>query len=87
MEGDILIVDWKKNQPKNVVWAFNEHARERITGELALEMIQSLKKVKPGVRITIVPVVNVWGRKRVDNGMLFHCVQSTYTSLLLLEPL
>ena len=68
VEGDILIVDWKKNQPKNVVWAFNEHARERITGELALEMIQSLKEVKPNVRITIVPVVNVWGRKQVDNG-------------------
>ena len=31
-------------------------------------MIQSLKEVKPNVRITIVPVVNVWGRKRVDNG-------------------
>ena len=44
MEGDILIVDWKKNQPKNVVWAFNEHARERITGELALEMIQSKRR-------------------------------------------
>ena len=68
MEGDILIVDWKKNQPKDVVWAFNEHARERITAELALEMIQSLKKVNPSMRITIIPVVNVWGRKQVDNG-------------------
>jgi hypothetical protein len=43
MHGDILVVDWKKHKPKGVVWAFNEDARERITGELALEMIQELK--------------------------------------------
>lgn len=68
MHGDMLVVDWKKTQPKNVIWTFNEHARERITGELALEMIQELKTLKPDKRITIVPIVNVWGRKQAENG-------------------
>lgn len=68
MHGDILVVDWKKHKPKGVVWAFNEHARERITGELALEMVQELKTLNPDTRITIVPIVNAWGRKRVEQG-------------------
>ena len=68
IHGDILVVDWKKHKPKGVVWAFNEHARERITGELALEMIQELKTLNPDTRITIVPIVNAWGRKRVEQG-------------------
>ena len=68
MQGDILVVDWKKDQPRGVVWAFNEHARERITGELALEMILELKRLKPQTRITVIPVVNVWGRKMVEAG-------------------
>ena len=71
MQGDILVVDWKKEKPRGVVWTFNEHARERITGELALEMIRELKTLNPDNRITIVPVVNVWGRKEVENGK--HC--------------
>jgi predicted deacylase len=64
----MLVVDWKKEKPRDIVWAFNEHARELITGELALEMIQELKHLNPNRRITIIPVVNVWGRKRVEQG-------------------
>ena len=70
MHGDILVVDWNKHLAKDVVWAFNEHARERITAELALEMIKELKTLKPKTRITIVPIVNVWGRKQVENGRI-----------------
>lgn len=68
MYDDILVVDWNKQLQKDIVWAFNEHARERITGELALEMIQSLKDLNVSRRITMVPVVNVWGRKQVEKG-------------------
>jgi len=66
--GDILVVDWKKEKPRDIVWAFNEHAREKITGELALEMVRGLKYLRPERRITIVPIVNVWGRKQVEQG-------------------
>ncbi len=71
MHGDIMVVEWKGYKPKGVVWAFNEHARERITGELALEMIQELKTLNPDTRITIIPIVNAWGRRRVEEGK--HC--------------
>lgn len=71
MQGDILVVDWKKHQPRGVVWAFNEHAREKITAELALEMIQELKHIRPDTRVTIVPIVNAWGRRQVESGK--HC--------------
>ena len=67
-EDDILVMDWKKDLPKDIVWVFGEHARERITSELALEMIQSLKHLNSSRRITIVPVLNVWGRKHVEKG-------------------
>lgn len=68
MCGDMLVVDWNKEKPRDIVWTFNEHARERITAELALEMVKELKNIKTDRRITIVPVVNVWGRKHVENG-------------------
>ena len=68
MHQDIPIVDWRSDLPRDIVWAFNEHARERITGELALEMILKLKYIQPTRRITILPVVNVWGRKHVEKG-------------------
>jgi hypothetical protein len=66
----ILVVDWLKDERPNrdEFWVFNEHARERITGELALEIIQSLHILKPMKRITIIPVLNVWGRQKVEEG-------------------
>ena len=67
-EGDMLVVDWKKYRPRDVLWTFNEHARERITGELALAYILRLKDIRPLRRITIIPVVNVWGRKQVEHS-------------------
>ena len=68
MCGDMLVVDWKEQKPRDIVLTFNEHARERITAELALKFIQELKHTNPERRITIVPIVNVWGRKHVENG-------------------
>lgn len=65
---DLLVVDWHPEKPRDVLWTFNEHARERITGELALEMIVHLKEMQPTRRITILPVVNAWGRRRVEEG-------------------
>lgn len=70
MHGDILVVDWKQELPRGVVWTFNEHARERITAELALEMVLELKRLSPKDRVTIVPIVNVWGRKEVEAGRI-----------------
>jgi hypothetical protein len=70
MHDDIPVVEWKENLPKDIVWAFNEHARERITAELALEMIVQLKHLRPNRRVTILPVVNVWGRKLVEAGKI-----------------
>ena len=68
MHEDIPIIEWRKDLSPDILWAFNEHAREIITGELALEMIMELKYIKPDRRVTIVPVVNVWGRKHVEKG-------------------
>ena len=68
MCGDMLVVDWKEEKPRDIVLTFNEHARELITAELALKYIQELKTIQPERRITIVPVVNVWGRKHVEAG-------------------
>jgi hypothetical protein len=70
MKDDILIVDWNKNiaNKSDVLLVFNEHARERITGEVALKVIHKLRKWQPKKRVTIIPVLNVWGRKRVEAG-------------------
>ncbi len=63
-DDEILLVEWNKHKTKNVVWNFNEHGRELITGELALHMIYQLPKFNPSKRITIIPVLNVWGRTK-----------------------
>lgn len=68
VEEDILLVDWKTASPHHVLLVFNEHARERVTGELGLRVIQSLKEWNPDISVTIIPVLNVWGRKQVESG-------------------
>ena len=70
MRDDILVVDWNKNiaNKSDVLLVFNEHARERITGEIALNVIHKLKAWNPNKRVTIIPVLNVWGRKHVEAG-------------------
>jgi hypothetical protein len=67
---DILVVDWLKEQypQRDELWTFNEHAREVVTAELAIDIIMKLPTMKPNKRITIIPVLNVWGRKQVDKG-------------------
>lgn len=68
-EDDILIVDWKvKGSTEHVLLSFNEHAREIVTGELGLRTVQKLKEWSPSVSVTIIPVLNVWGRKKVEGG-------------------
>ena len=42
---DIPVIEWRKDLSPDILWAFNEHAREIITAELALEMIMELKSV------------------------------------------
>jgi len=64
----ILVVDWKKELKHDQFYNFNEHARERITGELALKLIKSLKIIKPKRRITILPISNIDGRRHAENG-------------------
>ena len=70
MKDDILVVDWNKHvsNKSDVLLVFNEHARERITGEIALKVIHKLRKWQPKKRVTIIPVLNVYGRKRVESG-------------------
>lgn len=67
-KNDILVVDWLKDKPRDELWVFGEHARERITSEVALNVIHMLNSIKPNKRITIIPVLNIWGRRRVDEG-------------------
>ena len=68
-EGNVLLADWSlSNATKRVFLVFNEHARERVTGELALRVVERLHEWQPRVNVTIVPVLNVWGRKRVEAG-------------------
>ena len=70
MKDDILVVDWNKHiaNKSDVLLVFNEHARERITGEIALHVIHKLQTWNPNKRVTIIPVLNVYGRKRVESG-------------------
>lgn len=70
MKDDILVVDWNKHvsNKSDVLLVFNEHARERITGEIALKVIHKLRKWQPKKRVTIIPVLNVYGRKYVEAG-------------------
>tara|TARA_B110000008_G_scaffold279683_1_gene327934 strand:- start:869 stop:1681 length:813 start_codon:yes stop_codon:yes gene_type:complete len=68
MHKDIMVVDWNAHLPRDIVWSYNEHAREKITGELALKSIQAFRHSKPTRRITVVPILNVWGRKMVERG-------------------
>lgn len=70
MKDDILVVDWNKHvsNKSDVLLVFNEHARERITGEIALKVIHKLRKWQPKKRVTVIPVLNVYGRKRVESG-------------------
>ncbi len=64
----ILVLDWDAERSPDQLWVFNEHARERITGELALAIINDLARDGPDRRITIIPILNAWGRKAVENG-------------------
>lgn len=64
----ILVVDYNKHLPYDQLYSFNEHGRERVTGELALKLIYKLKRFTPSKRVTIVPVLNIFGRKSVDQG-------------------
>ena len=66
--NEILVVDWNAHKKRDIVWNFNEHARELITGELALHMIYKLPEMNPSNRITIIPILNVWGRTRAFNS-------------------
>ena len=59
-QDDMLVVDWNKHKLRDVLWTFNEHARERVIKSSRLTMIQRLKDMRPTRRITIIPVVNVW---------------------------
>ena len=70
MRDDILVVDWNKHisNKSDVLLVFNEHARERITGELALNVINKLREWNPNKRVTIIPILNIWGRRRVEKG-------------------
>lgn len=67
VEGKLL-VDWETESEDRVFFVFNEHARERVTGELALQVIRRLHTWNPSVRVTIVPVFNAWGRRQVEHG-------------------
>lgn len=68
VEDNRLVVDWKTNSDKRVLLLFNEHARERVTGELALEVIRHLHEWNPQISVTIIPVFNAWGRRQVEQG-------------------
>jgi len=65
---DILLVDWTVDSPERVLLVFNEHARELVTGELGLRAVKQLQEWSPSVSVTLIPVLNVWGRKKVENG-------------------
>ena len=68
-EDDIMVATINAHLPHDVVWIFNEHARERITSEIALEVLENAKNITSR-RVTVIPVLNVWGRKKVDKGQL-----------------
>ena len=50
----ILVLDWDAERSPDQLWVFNEHARERITGELALAIINDLARGGPHVHTQIV---------------------------------
>ena len=69
-KNGILVVDWNKHiaNKTDVLIVFNEHARERITGEIALNVIHKLRAWNPKKRVTFIPILNVWGRRYVEAG-------------------
>jgi len=79
-DGELLVVRLgEESADKRVMVVANEHARELITGEVALNFIEtacvgvgdiadSLRQTLQKVRFTIVPVANVKGRKSVEDG-------------------
>lgn len=68
-KNDILVVNWNKHkQGDTTLLVFNEHAREKVTGELALHIIRNLRRWRPEGRITIIPCLNAYGRRQVDAG-------------------
>ncbi len=67
-QNEIMVVDWMPNEEMSTLWVFNEHARERITAEVALNVIEQLMRVRYEHRVTIIPILNVWGRREVEEG-------------------
>jgi predicted deacylase len=63
-ESGITIVDWNPRNEKtyDIVFVFNEHGRELITSELGLSFIKKIKRYRFTRRITILPIVNTYGR-------------------------
>ena len=45
---DIMVVDVNTHLPRDVLIVANEHARERITAEVALYFLKSIKKTLKG---------------------------------------
>lgn len=69
--------------PKNMMLVANTHAREAITAEVARSFVKWVcegsspaKKLLAGLRITVVPVLNLSGRRLIDDGSK-PCMRST----------
>jgi hypothetical protein len=63
MSNDIPVVDINAHLPYDILIVCNEHARELITAELCLQYISNIETDR---RVTVIPVLNVWGRKQAE---------------------
>jgi hypothetical protein len=74
--GQLFVVHvGNKEAPKRVMLVANAHAREAITAEVALRFLRwacssstEALDLFTGVRFTVLPVLNLGGRRRVDDG-------------------
>lgn len=64
------------NAQKRVMLVANTHAREAVTAEVAANFVKwacagsdEAKKLFASVRFTVVPILNLGGRRRIDNGV------------------
>ena len=63
----IQVTGTDRSHPVHLL-VFGEHARELISSEIALNLIQHMQQHQPTASYLIIPVANTWGRQTVERG-------------------
>ena len=63
----IQVTGTDRSHPVHLL-VFGEHARELISSEIALRLIENMQQHQPTSSYLIIPVANTWGRQKVESG-------------------